>query len=176
VFCRLLTYLWPSLSLVWGNSLLGFCWKYILALWTGHLHPLLFLLFVGLIFLFCPKFPRGLGLGIFLHLVFSLINIVVVNIKKTHSRLPALLLAACEPHDSSLVILTQWFLWTRATESLGRPLPCQPYTTTIYTVVRDYTTHELSRNKCLKLIINQIYVSINSQFTRCQCNNFKTNW
>jgi hypothetical protein len=50
--------------------ILWFCWRCFLPLWAGILNPLLFLLFLGLIYLFCPRVPRYLGLGAFYTLYF----------------------------------------------------------------------------------------------------------
>ena len=52
-------------------------WKYFLALWSDNL--LLFLLFVGLILSYCPKFPGCFVLEAF-YLAFSLTNISCLSI------------------------------------------------------------------------------------------------
>jgi hypothetical protein len=47
-----------------------FYWRHFLVLWTGKIHLLLFLLFLGLVSSLCPGFLRCFGLGAFYTFIF----------------------------------------------------------------------------------------------------------
>ena len=70
VVCRLLIHLWPFVLLGLGCFLPWFYWRCFLAIRAGILQPLLFLLFLHLIFSFCLQFPGYTGLETFNSLYF----------------------------------------------------------------------------------------------------------